>query len=261
MANHCLIADRRPALVDAQLVQPVDFVKQLAHLMRGIAQRNRPQPLLEPRAVAFRPREQGTPRVRRGLTIGLHQRFSQRRLTGLHSLTDQPLQRSVMRDQDAMLVQPAFQFMQQVTAARLACQPLLEPARHVTPLMLGHRTEPEGLVGQHLVVHQGIGAPVIQRTQRAHIRRSDVKLRADKDPEEFRHLLVGIEGAARYADKADVNGAGQAVQVAAPRVNHGPLLGGEREERGELELAEFARNLPHAEIRQLPVIHRAYSQA
>lgn len=160
-----------------------------------------------------------------------------------------------------MFVQPAFQFMQQVIAARLACQPLLEPARHVTPLMFRHRAEPERLVGQHLVVHQGIGTPVIERAQRAHNRWGDAQLLADKSPEELGHLLVGIERAARHTDKANVNGAGQAVQVAAPRIDQGPLLGGEGEERGKLELAEFARNLPHAEIRLLPVIHRAFSHA
>ncbi|GAB7545449.1 hypothetical protein CS8_051300 [Cupriavidus sp. 8B] len=38
-------------------------------------------------------------------------------------------------------------------------------------------------------------------------------------------------------------------------------LKGEGEERGEFELTEFARNLPHAGICQLPVVHRAYSRA
>ncbi|KJK24009.1 hypothetical protein UB46_13055 [Burkholderiaceae bacterium 16] len=46
----------------------------------------------------------------------------------------------------------------------------LEPAPHVTTLMLRHRAEPEGLVGQHLMVHQGIGAAVMECAQRAHIR-------------------------------------------------------------------------------------------
>ncbi|MCY1207765.1 hypothetical protein D9M72_193730 [compost metagenome] len=127
--------------------------------------------------------------------------------------------------------------------------------------MLCHRAEAEGLVRQHLVIHQGIGTSVIQRAQCAHVRRDHADLRADIGPEEFGHLLVGIEGTPRHADKADVNRTGQTVKVATPRVDQGPFLGGESEERGKLELAEFARNLPHAEIRQLPVIHRAFSQA
>ena len=53
---HRLIADGRPAMLDAQLVQPLDLVKQLPHLMRGAAQWNRPQPLLQTCLIAFRTR-------------------------------------------------------------------------------------------------------------------------------------------------------------------------------------------------------------
>ena len=40
-------------------------------------------------------------------------------------------------------------------------------------------------------------------------------------------------------------------------VDQRPLVGGEREGRGEFELGQFARRTPHAQMRQLPVFHRA----
>lgn len=43
-------------------------------------------------------------------------------------------------------------------------------------------------------------------------------------------------------------GTGEAVLVAAPGVDQGPILGGERKERGEFECPEFAQNLPDAKI-------------
>ncbi len=94
-----------------------------------------------------------------------------------------------------------------------------------------------------------------------HIRRSDAELGAHISPEKFRHLLGGVKGAPRHTDKTDMDGTGQPIQVTAPRVDQRALFGGEGEECRKLELAELARHLPHAEIRQLPVIHRACSQA
>ena len=98
--------------------------------------------------------------------------------------------------------------------------------------MLSHRAETERLIGEHLMVHQRVGAPVIEGAQRAHIRWRDAELGANICPEKFRNLLGGVKGAARHTHKADVDGAGQPVQLAAPCVDQGALLGRESEESG-----------------------------
>lgn len=76
---------------------------------------------------------------------------------------------SAVRNQNTMFASP-LQLVQHVAAIVLSRQSLLGPARHVASLILCHRAEIERLVGEDLMVHQRVGAPVIQGAQRTHVR-------------------------------------------------------------------------------------------
>lgn len=110
-----------------------------------------------------------------------------------------------------MLVEPAFQFVQQVAALGPTCQAFLEPTHDVPALVLGHRPEAERLICEDLVIAERATSRFIQRSQRAEIGWVDCQLRAKVTPEHFGNLLVGVERAAAHPDKADVERDGKPV--------------------------------------------------
>ena len=166
-----------------------------------------------------------------------------------------------MDDQNAMLVEPAFQFVKQVTAVGPTCQAFFQPTHDIPALVLCHRPESERLICEDLMINERASTRFIQCPQRTEIGRIEFQLRAKVIPEHFGNLPVGVECTAAHPDKADVERDGKPVQVAATRLNQGALLRREGEERGKVEVGEFARDLPDAKISDLPVFHRARLEA
>nr|WP_161635587.1 hypothetical protein [Paraburkholderia mimosarum] len=58
-----------------------------------------------------------------------------------------------MDDQNAMLVEPAFQFVKQVTAVGPTCQAFFQPAHDIPALVLGHRPESKRLICENLMIN------------------------------------------------------------------------------------------------------------
>ena len=103
--------------------------------MRRLPQGYGPQPLLQAPVVIVRVCQQPTPVVQCRVAKRTNNSISYRPLDILPSLHDKPLEQSIMDDQDVMLVEPAFQFVQQVAALGPTCQAFLEPTHDVPALV------------------------------------------------------------------------------------------------------------------------------
>lgn len=53
-----------------------------------------------------------------------------------------------------MIVQPALEFLKQVSTLGASAQTLLEPSYDIAALMLGHRTEPQHLAREDLMIDE-----------------------------------------------------------------------------------------------------------
>ena len=123
-------------------------------------------------------------------------------------------------------------------------------------MMVGQPPKPERLAGDLLVLDQRRGAP-IHRPQRGQIRRRDAELGTQVPPEERRHNPNGLEKPPAHAQKADLQRKAELELRSSAFLDDPALVGRELEEHLDLEGRNLARQVPQAEKRSVPAVHRA----
>jgi len=68
-----------------------------------------------------------------------------------------------------MIVQPALEFVKQVTTGGPSVQTLLEPSQDIAALMLGHRSESQRLPREDLMINERASPGFVSHAQRAGI--------------------------------------------------------------------------------------------
>ena len=113
MPHQSLVHVRRPSCGYLQHIEPVDLVEQFSHLDCRVLQRHCPEPLLQAPVFALRRGEMPAPFIDSGVTYRLQQCRLQELLMAANRIGDHTFKQTVVRNQDAMLVQPAFDLHQQ----------------------------------------------------------------------------------------------------------------------------------------------------
>ncbi|KVN07006.1 hypothetical protein WT08_18785 [Burkholderia sp. MSMB1552] len=149
-------------------------------------------------------RQERPPAIERRLIESLCQARRQRRFDIPGGLREQWREGAVLLDQDAVLIQPAFEFVHQIDAIGTAPEPLLEPAHDIAALMFRHWRKAKRLISDHLMVEECALARFVERAQRAEVRRLNPKVLAQMAPQDLRNVLVSIECRARHAHEPDM---------------------------------------------------------
>lgn len=112
--------------------------------------------------------------------------------------------------------------------------------------MFAHRLEAERLASQLLVLEERVASPV-HRPQRCNVGRLNGELCSEVTPQIGRHDTKSVEWATAHAEKPDLQRKAEFERWGPPLLDEPSLSCGEREERFELELADLAWQLTHAQ--------------
>ena len=169
---------------------------------------------------------------------------------------DQGANGAVVHDQQTVLVQPVPRKHQELIPVGAARNLVAQQAHEGAALVLAHPSEPQGFAGDLLVVEQGAAAAV-ERPQRGQFRGIDAQLVAEVAPQPRRHDPERVEQPAAHAQEADVQRQAELVGITSARFDQRALSRAEGEEGLQLEAADVAWQLAHAQVRRLPALHRA----
>jgi hypothetical protein len=130
----------------------------------------------------------------------------------------------------------------QLLSVRTADDRVAQDEDQGAPLVCRHPAEPEPPAGELLVIGQGAPAGV-QRAQRCDVGDRDSELLAEMPQQHHGQHPKGVQRSPAHPHEADVQRQSQLHGGAAAALDDGTLRAAEREERLQLELAQFAGNL------------------